>query len=1499
MINFFTPPDSRDKETAAKAQIFFRVVIGSAIIATCTLLFELIALPQNNQRWIFIACIFDLVSLCLLFLNGKGKTRLASYLFASILIVLIFGLAWSGGGIKAPVIQEIPIVVLAVGLMLGWKKSVLYAVGAVAASAGLVVAEYLGLLPVSNVVPTSLSVLANSTMQIGLLLLLQYLIVANLDRALQEAREQVTQRSKVEESLQESEKRFRLILDNMPILLNAFDDKGIFIIWNKACEETTGYMADEIIGNPRAMELLYPDSAYRAKVWNSSLDPDNKENVYDLVTKKGERRTIEWFDIYHHLKVPGWATWGMGQDITERKRAEEALRESEERMRAIVEGTPHLFFYTQDTNATTTYVSPTVEQITGYTVDTWLKRKDWFVTDAKINQLAKEKTNAHLQGESTQESIFIEIRHANGNPILLEAYEYPIFHNGRVIGLQGVAHDITGRKRADQERRALYEIVEGVTTTTNLDELLELVHQSLGKVLYAENCFVALHDQNTGLFSFPYFVDKFDSTPAPAPLLKSCTSYVFRSGKPLLIPQHVFNQLLEENEVELVGSPSPSWIGVPLQTPLRTIGVLVLQHYEKENVYTEHDLKFLSSIGSQVALIIERKQAEAALRDSETKLNVILQSTADGILAVDRNGKVLRTNKRFAELWHIPESLMELKDDSALLNYVLSQLADPEEFLSKVRSLYASSDEGRDTLRFKDGGALERYSAPIIMGGDVIGRVWSFRDITDRKRAEEALRENEERYRALFTFSPDALYVHVDGRVTLVNPAICRLLGASDPSQLIGKSVFDIVHPEFHAIVRERMKLVDAGQPAPLLEEKYNRIDGTSVDVEVSAVAVDWKGSRTVQVIARDITERKRAEEALRFERLLLRTLIDNIPDSIYSKDMSCRKTLANTAEVRHLQVNSEEDVVGKNDFEFYPKELAEGFFADDQFVLQSGEALLDREEYVFNEKGEKRWLLTSKLPLRDKKGRTIGLVGIGRDITERKRGEEELRKLSLAVEQSPTSIVITDIHGKIEYVNPKFTQVTGYTMEEVRGKNPNILKSGETSNEEYKNMWETISAGKAWRGEFRNKKKNGEFFWEMASISPVKNQENVIVNFVAVKEDITERKQVEEALRNAQKLESIGTLAGGIAHDFNNLLNAILGQSTLALNKLSNENPAKDHIEKSMKAAERAADLTRHLLAYSGKGKFITEEMDLNRLVKENIQILELSVPKTAQLMFELGAPSPHIQGDVGQIQQVIMNLIINAGEAITPNPGTITVQSGRADLTENDAEYWKYTNAPLQPGKYALLRVSDTGHGIKPDVLLRIFDPFFTTKFTGRGLGLAAVLGIVRGHRGGLRIESREGKGTTFEVVFPLLDAPVSAAEQEEKAATIIDGKGKTLLVIDDEPSILELLKDIFTDANFKVIAASTPMEGIELYRTHPGGIAMVILDYSMPGMDGKAAFEELMKIDTGVKVLLCSGYSEEEMKSAFGDIRPGGFIKKPYKPTELLENVSIVLSGGKSEA
>ncbi len=659
--------------------------------------------------------------------------------------------------------------------------------------------------------------------------------------------------------------------------------------------------------------------------------------------------------------------------------------------------------------------------------------------------------------------------------------------------------------------------------------------------------------------------------------------------------------------------------------------------------------------------------------------------------------------------------------------------------------------------------------------------------------------------------------------------------------------------------------------------------------------------SITGYLLAASYDESKQAAGALLESEEKHRTIIRTAMDGFWVVDMQGRLREVNDTYCR-MSGYSVQELLGMRIPDLESAESADEIAAHIQKIMAQGE---DRYESRHRRKDGSVFDVAISVKYQTAEGGC--LVAFLQDISERKRAEEQLHKLSLAVEQSPASIVITDTHGDIEYVNPKFTQVTGYTLEEALGRNSRILKSGETPAKEYETLWETITAGREWQGEFHNIKKNGEMFWERASISPVKNEEDVVTNFVAVKEDITELKRAEYALRLAQKLESIGTLAGGIAHDFNNLLHAMLGQLSLALGKLSPESPAKNHIEKTIKSVERAADLTQQLLAYSGKGKFLVEEVDLNRLIHRNVQMLETSVPRSALLQLDLGSPSPRIRGDAGQIQQVVMNLIINAGEAMGSKSGYITLRTGRIELTEHDTEYWKYTGTPLVPGTYALLQVNDTGGGMKPEQLERIFDPFYTTKFTGRGLGLAAVLGIVRGHHGGIRIQSQEGqegkegeegKGTKFETIFPIAESVVEPEPGKAQPSAVIDGNGKTVLVIDDEPAVLELLTDIFTDANFEVLGALNPVEGIELYRQHQREIAVVILDYSMPGMDGKAAFEELLKINKEVKVLVCSGYTEEEMQSAFAGVRPGGFIHKPYRPATILERVSSMISGARPE-
>ena len=873
----------------------------------------------------------------------------------------------------------------------------------------------------------------------------------------------------------------------------------------------------------------------------------------------------------------------------------------------------------------------------------------------------------------------------------------------------------------------------------------------------------------------------------------------------------------------------------------------------------------------------------------------------------------------------------------------------------------------------------------------------------------ERFRLEQERFRQLVEIFPESIFeADLSGRLTFANSHGLQSFGVTKEDVSRGLNIIEFVVPEQRAMVQQRIHERLVGKAGGFLEYKAMRNNGTSFDAMAYSAAIVRDG-RTVGLrgFILNITERKRAEEDLKFERLLLRTVIDNIPDPIYAKDLLSRKTLSNRADVRNLRLSSESEALGKDDFAFYPKDLAERFLADDRTVLQSGEPILNSEEFTYDRDGEKRWFLTSKFPLRDEQGRIIGLAGIGRDITERKRSIEELREsearfrqlaeaaaeaivftdegiivdgnarlaamigcgleglvgnpiadvvapesrpaflarlraddeavtelslvrgdgkqfpvearsqrmtwngrtirvvafldisqrkktedrlriLSLALEQSPASIIITDTSGTIEYVNPKFTQVTGYRLEEVVGKKPSILKSGETPREEYQRLWKAITSGKEWRGELHNRKKNGELFWELAIICPVKDEHDTVTHFLAVKEDITERKSAEEALRQAQKLESIGTLAGGIAHDFNNLLNAMMGQSSLALSKLPKESAAGNNIAKALKAAERASDLTRQLLAYSGKGKFLTEVLDLNRLVEENAQLLELSLPKTTKLRFHLDPSRLFINGDASQIQQVIMNLLINAGEAMGSTPGHITILTRHLDLLEKDSEYWKYTHNPLPAGRYTALQVNDTGEGMSAEVLARIFDPFFTTKFTGRGLGLAAVLGIIKGHHGGIRIRSREGVGTDFEIVFPAVHASSVPSVQGVAASQAVDGGGKTVLVIDDEPSIIELLSDLLGDSKFNVLTALDPAEGIELFRREHARIALVVLDYSMPKMGGQEAFTALTEIDREVKVILCSGYTEEEIKSAFGEVRPDAFMKKPYRPSDLLERI-----------
>jgi two-component system cell cycle sensor histidine kinase/response regulator CckA len=391
---------------------------------------------------------------------------------------------------------------------------------------------------------------------------------------------------------------------------------------------------------------------------------------------------------------------------------------------------------------------------------------------------------------------------------------------------------------------------------------------------------------------------------------------------------------------------------------------------------------------------------------------------------------------------------------------------------------------------------------------------------------------------------------------------------------------------------------------------------------------------------------------------------------------------------------------------------------------------------------------------------------------------------------------------------------------------------------------------------------------------------------YLEINSDITERIRIEEQLRHAQKLESLGVLAGGVAHDFNNLLTGILGNSSLALD---NTGPGHPLIEEIVKAAERAADLTRQLLAYTGKGRFVMRALDLSELVREISGLVQTTLPKHAQLRLQLADELPAIDGDPGQLQQIVMNLVINGAEAIESQGGSVLVRTALQEVDQPFIDALSGAGELLRPGRYVSLDVHDTGVGIHEENLSKIFDPFFSTKFAGRGLGLSAVLGIVRAHKGALKVHSTPGQGTTFKVLFP---ASAAAVVVVAPPAGDLMGAG-TVPIVDDEEVIRNIARRTLMRYGFQSIVAQDGAAALEAYKNCRDNVALVLLDLTMPVMSGEETLQQLKLIDPNVKVLLTSGYDEAHVVQRFEGKGLAGFIQKPFTAAALARKVKEVLA------
>ncbi len=557
--------------------------------------------------------------------------------------------------------------------------------------------------------------------------------------------------------------------------------------------------------------------------------------------------------------------------------------------------------------------------------------------------------------------------------------------------------------------------------------------------------------------------------------------------------------------------------------------------------------------------------------------------------------------------------------------------------------------------------------------------------------------------------------------------------------------------------------------------------------------------------------------------------------------------------------------------------------------LLETKKTFSPYTKEMYHEKLGKTFLVSAS-PVLNEGNELTHIVHVATDITAMKESEEGRVRLTAAIDQASETVVITDLSGSIQYVNPAFAKLTGYSREEAIGQNPRILKSGKHDPALYEKLWTTLLRGETWHGRLINKKKDGSLFEEEATISPVKNKEGQITNFVAVKRDVTREVSLEKQLRQAMKMEAIGTLAGGIAHDFNNILAVMIGYTEMAREQLSADDPIRKDLAQVLIGGDRATDLVQQILTFSRQGEEDLRPLKVQFIIKEVLKLLRSSLPTTIQLQESVATNCGMILADATQIHQVLMNLCANARHAIGEEFGTLGLSLSEIQVTEDET----IADCPqIGYGSYLDLKISDTGCGMDSLTRSMIFDPFYSTKEKGKGtgLGLAVVHGIIRQHKGEITVSSRPGQGTTFHIYLPVIDEEEAQVEKI-KIENMPRGRGERILFVDDEPVVSNMMQRTLDNLGYAVTSFTSSIEALEAYKANPGNFDLVITDMTMPEMTGVHLTRELLTLQPDLPVILCTGFSEAIDEATAKSLGIREYVKKPVDKYTLAKAVKKAL-------
>ncbi len=940
---------------------------------------------------------------------------------------------------------------------------------------------------------------------------------------------------------------------------------------------------------------------------------------------------------------------------------------------------------------------------------------------------------------------------------------------------------------------------------------------------------------------------------------------------------------------------------------MRFEGEVFLHITQRKRFLTSYASPILDSSGAVIGAIqaicdvTERRQVELALKESEQKFRLLFESSGDGSLMME-DGRYIDCNASALRI-------AGLSDRSQLLGKRPMDFAtekQPDGLDSATKSLLMiaiAQEKGFHQFEWArqrpDGSEVlidVMLTAIPMQGKKLLLATW--RDLTERKRAEEALRESEERYRILFENATEGIFQSTpEGRFINVNPSLARLGGFSSPEEMIA-SVNDIaqdlyVNPDDRRAIG---RMLAGGGTVEGYEAAFQRKDKRKVwlSMNIHAVRDEKGGLRYYEGTCIDITERKRAEMALRDSEEQYRTLFENATEGICRLTSEGRFLSVNTALARALGFGSPRELIesGRNGEEFvaHPEDLSVWVN-----MLERSDTV-EGYEFEFQRRDKSRgWCSVNVHTVRDPQGAVLYYDAISTDITERKKAEEALRKSEeryrLVADNIHDMISVYDLDFNFVYTSPSVERIAGYRPQDMLGTPALDIIIGESKQKIQDIMSEIrqliavrdpILPSKSWTVELKRVIKNGTTIWTESNISVMLDGRGQPYGILSVTRDINERKLAEEQaafyrehLQRSQKLEAIGTLASGIAHDFNNILSVIIGFSELIRDDPATAERQREMIAEVLKAGERAKDLVRQILTFSRQVEVSLCPLDIHLIVKEALKLLRATIPSTIDIVQNINPRTGSVLADPTHIHQVVMNLCTNAYHAMQDGGGTLKVALDAMILGHEAAS----RHPDLQPGEYVKLSVHDTGCGMDETTVRRIFEPFFSTKekTRGAGLGLAITHGIVKKMGGAIVVSSTPGAGSTFEVFLPRFG--IDIAEEAGADETIPAGKGERILLVDDEPDIVKFAALMLEQLGYSVSSHTASQEALEALRSDPLAFDLVLTDQTMPNLRGDHLASAILKIRPDIPVVLMTGYSAVIDRESALELGIKAFIDKPF--------------------